>query len=275
MKFWELQHPDYESDYQLEYINGSLEHPFSLPGVKCSVCGETWGGSRILPYECPPEMRNHKHLRSAWAIPLEQHKALQKDVLVKLKEQGASVCELFPGDSFQPCYLDVPSKPRADFLWACLGSLVVSERIKNLLLEHCGNDIACCEVVLRRIGKLEASLPAPIPSTGEPEDMVEEVPLTSDRKDVGRYFEICILKESDWPPGGAPERICTGCGRPEVNTYKREIRMTAGMWRGEQMFLLATTLYVIVTDDLKRILESARPTNVVFSKIWQDEGISV
>jgi hypothetical protein len=43
--------PDYGSDYRYSYINGSLEHRFGLPGVDCDVCGQTWGGSRVLPYE--------------------------------------------------------------------------------------------------------------------------------------------------------------------------------------------------------------------------------
>jgi len=136
MKFWRLEQPEYESDYEQIYVNGELEHPFSLPGVSCDVCGQSWGGSRILPYECPEEMRENKHLTNAWPIPLQEHKVLQEQVLTKLAESGASICRLEPGDTFQPGYLDIPSRPRADFLWPTLGSFVVSERIKNLLVKH-------------------------------------------------------------------------------------------------------------------------------------------
>ena len=71
--------PDYDSDYRYTFINGDLEHPYSLPGVDCDVCGSPWGGSRILPFECPPSLRGHPNLTDAWAISLEQHKALQNE----------------------------------------------------------------------------------------------------------------------------------------------------------------------------------------------------
>jgi hypothetical protein len=35
------------------------------------------------------------------------------------------------------------------------------------------------------------------------------------------------------------------------------------MWKGEKIFFLATTLYVIVTNELKELLERNNPTNVV------------
>jgi hypothetical protein len=267
MKFWRLQEPEYESDYQEAYVNGYLEHPFGLPGVQCDVCGQTWGGSRILPCECPIELRDHARLKDAWAIPLEEYKTVEDKVLEKLKSGGVQISDLFPGDAFQPCYLDVPSKPRVDFLWASPGSLVVSEKMKRIILEHCPEDVACCNVILRKIGKCEADVPAPIPPTGEPGDIIDEVPVESSVLRVGPYHEICIQKESGWPPGGRPESICPGCKRREVNQYKREIRMTNEMWKGDQMFFLATTLYVLVTEDLREAMEKIKPTNVIFSEM--------
>jgi hypothetical protein len=271
MKFWRLEEPEYESDYHQIYINGDLEHPFGLPGVECDVCGQTSGGSRILPYECPADLRGHKNLTVRWAIPLEEFKQLRQEVLREFKTAGVPVSKLQPGDDFQPCYLDVPSKPRADFLWPSLGSLLVSERMKDLLTEYCADDIACCPAQLRKIGRNEAKLPVPIPTTGEPADMIKEVPSARSVSDVGPYFEVCILKESGLPPGGEPVKVCSGCGRPEINKAKREIRMLDHMWKGHQIFFLATTLYILITDDLKKIIEQAGPTNVVFAKIWQDD----
>jgi hypothetical protein len=39
MRFWRLEHPDYDNDYTHSYVNGSLEHPFGLPGfiVRCVI----------------------------------------------------------------------------------------------------------------------------------------------------------------------------------------------------------------------------------------------
>ena len=174
---------------------------------------------------------------------------------------------LRPGDDFQPCFLDVPSRPRADFLWSSIGSLIVSERIKNELIDSCSDDIAACPVILRKIGKREAKLPPPMPSTGEPEDIIDEVPVLKDKSEVGPYFEILILKESEYPPGGTPIKICSGCKRPDVDNSTRQLIMIPEMWKGDDIFFLATTLYIVITDALKGQLERHRPTNVVFEKI--------
>ena len=54
---------------------------------------------------------------------------------------------------------------------------MVAERIKDLFLSSCGDDIAVCPIILRKIGRREANLPTPMPSTGEPEDIINEVPF--------------------------------------------------------------------------------------------------
>ena len=267
MTFWRVKSPDYESDYKDSYINGSLEHPFGLPGVKCDVCEDTWGGSRILPFECPDSFRNHKNIIDAWPVTRSEHENLQKEIMDALQIIAPTFVGLRPGDDFQPCFLDVPSRPRADFLWSSIGSLIVSERIKNELIDSCSDDIAACPVILRKIGKREAKLPSPMPSTGEPEDIIVEVPVLKDKSEVGLYFEILILKESEYPPGGTPIKICSGCKRPDVDNSTRQLIMIPEMWKGDDIFFLATTLYIVLTDALKGQLERHRPTNVVFEKI--------
>lgn len=263
-QFWLLSKPDYNSDYDDSLINGSLEHPFGMPGVNCSVCGATWGGSRILPVTCPEALRKRKELRNRSPISLEATKTLQGLVLRELAESGVELKALFPGDRFQPGYLDVPSRPRADFLWSSLGSVVVSQRVKSLLEESGLNDVAFTEVIMRKVGKREAKLPAPRPVGGEPEDLINELPLLNAIADVGRYYEMIILKESRYPPGGTPKNTCVGCGRPDVNDSIRRIVMMPEMWQGDAIFFLATTLYVIVTNPVKRLLEKIRSNNVVF-----------
>ena len=133
--FWRLTAPDYDSNYRHTFINGSLKHAFGLPGVECESCGATWGGSRILAMPCPDEMRQRKELNDRWPISGEAHRRLRAEVATAIRKNGHVVEELRPGDSFQPGFLEVPSKPQADFLWASLGSVVVSERIRELLEE--------------------------------------------------------------------------------------------------------------------------------------------
>jgi hypothetical protein len=266
-QFWKLTNPEYNSDYDHSLINGSLEHPFGMPGVECSVCDATWGGSRILPTTFPETLRTRKEVKDRWPISLEAHKTLQELVLRALAENGVKMDALYPGDSFQPAYLDVPSRPRTDFLWSSLGSLVVSQRVKNLLENSLINDVAFCEVIMRKVGKREARFPAPVPQSGEPEDLIDEVPLLKTLDGVERYYEMIILKESRYPPGGTPRSICVGCGRPDVDNATRRIIMTPEMWKGDSIFFLATTLYVIVTDPVKKLLENIQLSNVRFAKI--------
>jgi hypothetical protein len=178
---------------------------------------------------------------------------------------------LRPGDYFQPCFLDVPSRPRADFLWSGSGSLVVSQRIRNLLLEYCPAHVSVCPINLRKIGKRNATLPPPIPSTGEPEDMVEQTPSSHDLCGVGPYFEVVIRDESSLPEGYELLSVCSGCRLPKINKANRLLRMTDSMWRGQQIFFLATTLYIVVTDALKQKIEGIGATNVTFEDLsWTE-----
>ncbi len=263
MKFWRITSPDYTSDYSHTWINGSLSHPDSLPGVKCDVCGETWGGSRILP-DMAPKAVIKRRAEDVWPIPLEHFDALREEAEAQIGRQGL---RLMPGDSFQPAVLDVPTIPRADFLWGSLGSLVVSARIRDLLAEKCAAAVTMVEVKFGKIGKKEARLPAPIPSTGEPEDLITEARPLSDFSSVGPYFEAIPTSESGWPPGGAPVSVCSGCLRPEVDDQKRQLVMRADMWQGAHIFYLATTLWIIVSDDLKKEIELLEPTNVFFENL--------
>jgi hypothetical protein len=180
--------------------------------------------------------------------------------------KGEPFVALRPGNSFQPCFLDVPSQPRADFLWPSLGSFAVSDRVRDLLLTACVNDIAVCPVTLRKIGKRDAKLPPPIPSTGEPEDIIDEVPLLDDPSAGGSYSEIVVLNESGFPPGGTPLSVCPGCKRPTIGP-NREFRVRPEMWNGNTIFFLATTYQIIVTDGLKNAIEGLHPTNVIFKPV--------
>lgn len=264
MKFWRLEHPDYDSDYKHSCVNGELQHPFGLPGVRCDVCRQTWGGSRILPFELPASLRTHKHLKERWPISLERHQALQREVQEEFRRAGIVVPSLQPGDDFQPCYLDIPSRPRADFIWGCLGSVVISERVRRLFESLCLKSVSYCHVTLRKVGKREARLPAPIPSTGEPEDIIMEVPLLSRSDTVGPYFELVIQSVSGYAVGVQPLHVCPGCGRETFQDDKARFVMVESMWKGADIFFLASTLYIVVTDRVRRALQDLKATNVQF-----------
>jgi hypothetical protein len=152
MDFWYIGGPNTSSDYRHTYINGSLRHPFGLPGVRCDVCGQTWAGSRSLPDECPAGLRDEPAILRRAPIGRTEHLALQERLLRELGKEGRPFLDLWPGDKLQPSCLDVPSRPRADFLWPDLaGGLVVSERVKELLSDICRDEVAICPVALGRL----------------------------------------------------------------------------------------------------------------------------
>lgn len=263
-RFWKIDSPAYESDYRHSYINGGLEYPFGLPGVDCDVCGKTWGGSRILSCECPESLKSLKHFKNRWPVSRDEHSALQQQLFAALGTNGEPFIDLCPGDTLQPCYLDIPSRPHADFLWPYLGVLVVSERIRDVFLNTCGDEIAVRPIVLRKVGKRKAKLPPPIPTTGEPEDIINEVPLLSDPAGVGPYYQIIPLNESEYPRDRLPKIRCAGCQRVDVKyVYPLPgIRMAPDMWKGHSIFYIGSTLYIVVTDEVREALLRYRPTNV-------------
>jgi hypothetical protein len=264
MRFWRLHHPDYSSDYADTHINGELEHPFALPGVRCEDCGQTWGGTRVLPYELPADLQSLEQLRNGSPISGRDHAHLRERVLDALRAAGASITDVRVGAIFQPAYLDVPSRPEADFLWSGLGSVVVSQRIRDAMVAA---DITGCvfvRVIPRRIGKRKATRRPPMPSTGEPEDLITELEQAGAPLQTPPYYELVVTGESKYPSGAEPESTCELCGREAYDRDARTLMMEPDMWKGQDVFFLATTLWIIVTDPLKMLLQALQPTNVAF-----------
>src|SRR5262245_6563839 len=184
MRFWQLRAPEYDSDYQETFINGSLSYPFKLPLMRCDRCGSAPRGFRVLRFECTQEDWDSFGIGKGWPLPSDQHRALRVRILERFLQRGVTLPELEPGDRFLPCYLDVPSRPRADFLWSSLYGVVVSERVRQVFQRLHVPSVEFYEVAFRKIGKREARLPPPEPSTGEPEDTIDEVPLLQNTQTV-------------------------------------------------------------------------------------------
>ncbi len=267
MNFWKLEAPEYKSDYDYEFINGELVHPFGLPGVNCDGCGETWGGSRILPIECPEELKKHKNIIDRWPISIDEFNNLTQKISSILKVDNA----FKPGDSFQPSFLDVASKPKYDFLWSSIGSVIVSERVKKTIEEYVKGTVDFVKVIKRNIGNREPKLPAPIPKSGEPEDIIEEVELIKNTCEIQDYFEMIIKYESKEPLFTKISGTCTKCNREDIDEESRLLLMTDELWNGQKIFKMATTLYIVITDELKNKLEKIKASNVKFINITKKD----
>lgn len=262
-KFWRLDSPNYD-DYKSAFINGGLEHPYRLPDINCDVCdGGNCGEDIVLPYECPPSWQT-KRFKDPEPVTTTEFKRLAEELQSTARPPQRLPDSLIrPCCELQPCFLDVPSKPTADFLWCYLRSVVVSERIKKLIEELDIADVAFAPVTMRKVGTRSAKLPPPMPSTGEPEDIINEVAVGMMPESSPRYYEMLILAQSKPPPSRIPTSVCSACGAKKVNWTSREkLMMLPSMWTGADVFFMATTAYVLVTDKLRQHLQRLRPTNV-------------
>ncbi|WP_374088667.1 hypothetical protein [Methylomicrobium lacus] len=247
-----MQSPEYSSDSQNLAINGNLEYVYRFPGVSCNACNATYGGSRILALEAPPQIQNDPRFRSRWPISEQEHAAMQQEVAGYLDADCAAFQTFKPGDNFQPAYYDNQTVPDADFLWPNIRSFVVSERMKRIVFDGLVGDVEIVPVKPRKIGKRnDSGLPSGLDS-GHPETLIEP------------YYQILVRAESDYPKGGAPISICAVCKHEAFDDEKRELVMHEEMWRGQPIFLLRTTLYVIVTEALAEKIQKAGATNVAF-----------
>jgi len=231
---------------QEEFINGYAEHPYGLPGIECNKCGQIWSNVRVLPYSCPEQFKSKKEVLIGSPIPSSDHRLLQQDILHALNKGGLGVKELGPGDDFQPVFLDIKTKPKADFLWSALGSVLVSERIKVVFENQKVSGITFVPVIMRKVGNKNFKYPFDIIS------------------DNITYFEMIINTSSKYPPGAEIHNTCDSCGREEFDSSKRKIEMNSDMWNGEDVFFLNTTLWIIVTNKVKAIIEDLKATNIIF-----------
>jgi hypothetical protein len=258
MQFFRMQSPRYNSDSQDLSINGNLEYVYRFPGVSCNACKATYGGSRILTLEAPPQIRTDQRFRSRWPITEQEHAAMQREVAAYLDTDCAAFETFRPGDNFQPAYYDNPSLPHTDFLWPNIRSFVVSARMKRIVFDELVGDVEIVPISPRKVGKRNGgALPAPL----DPDDPQNHIrgPET-----IKPYYQILVRSESDYPKGGSPVSVCPVCKHETIDDEKRELVMREEMWRGQPIFLLRTTLYVIVTETLAEKIQRAGASNVDF-----------
>lgn len=251
-----MQSPQYSSNQQNLRINGNLEYVYKFPTVSCCACKTTYGGSRVLTDAAPQQIENDHRFRNRWPIPENEHAALQQEIAGYLNRQCTSFVTFRPGDIFQPAYLDIPARPQADFLWPNIRSFVISERMKKLIFDELNGDVEIVPVTLRKVGNRA-------PATGQ----TDHGTLQSDihvKESIGSYYQVLVRAESDYPKGGAPVSICPVCRHEAIEDDKRELVMTDAMWRGQDIFFLRTTLYVMVTETLADKIREAEATNVSF-----------
>lgn len=167
---------------------------------------------------------------------------------------------LRPGTNLLPSSMSIPSRPEADFLWGSLGSMIVSERIKQSFADVGFTGTVCLPIPITKIGRRRAKLPAPIPKSGEPEDIMR-LARDAPGPDVGQYFEMMVTADSHRVRETKPTFVCATCGF-EQWTPPKKWAMEESLWTGADVFFLAPTTMVVVTDRVKQHLVQLGATNV-------------
>lgn len=245
--FWRMNSPSYQSILLEESINGYAEHPYSLPGVECIGCGETWATTKIIHYGMPSTLVNIPELNTKGTVTNKRQLELQTLILNQIENYDGEV--LLPGTDFQPVYLDIDNEPKVDFLWSCLGSVLISDRIKDLFIKNEIKGVKLSPVIKRKVGNKVIKYPFKVSENGS------------------NYSELIITANSKNPPGAEIISICKNCGREEIDNDARQLKMLPDMWCGEDIFFLNTTLWIIVTDRVKNLIEGIAASNVIFEKV--------
>jgi hypothetical protein len=260
--FWILRPDDQQSDYRHSYVNGAIEYAYRLPTTGCRTCSRPRTGTNVQPYPCPDPLRNRPELRKA-VLPPSRYEPLAAELASLLRPEDSAY--IAPGQPFQPGILDIPSTPEADFLWPELEGPLVSLRIRDILAPKFADDLYFTPVAYRRVGKRSPKAKTPIPRSGEPEDVIAAVPLHSDSIGLSPYFRLNVRKSSGLPPDAASATPCPECGYPDHPARQQRPLMTPAMWKGASIFYLATTLYIVVTDQVRDALAAIKPTNLTFA----------
>jgi hypothetical protein len=229
MKLWRIEKPDFDTERDEVANNGSLTFPFGLPGVKC--CG-TWAGCDLSENECPSELRAIKELNDGWPVTPERLEQLLSTLRQFPRFKNLGITELKPGMRFLPPQFSPPDFPDNDFLWPALEAPVISLRIAALLCRYCPNDFVA------------------LPIEGHPD------------------WILLFIKNRTLPPlERRSNNVCQRCGRPNRISAPTELIVYDDMVPNGDLFVLDTTLHILVSDRLKQQLEEIGDRNVKFEPI--------
>jgi len=229
MKLWRIKNPEIDSELEELANNGSLTFPFGLPGVNCC---ETWSGCDVLDEECPFELRAVRELTDGWPVTPERLEELRSKLRQFPNFKKLGITELRPGTRFLPPRFSPPSVSENDFLWPALEAPVISLRIAALLCRYSPNDFAG------------------IPIEGHPD------------------WILLIIKNRSLPPvERRSDQVCERCGRPNRTSAPTELVVFEDMLPQGDIFLLDTTLHILISHRLKQQLEEIDARNVEFEPI--------
>jgi len=109
---------DYQSYAEEVRRNGWGGCEVGMPGVDCSVCGDTGGlPGRVLPWRLPGPLEQELRKLGHAPIPEDAHKALRLRVEAGLREANPDAAAMPPGADFPPLFWNFKQPPKNNVFW--------------------------------------------------------------------------------------------------------------------------------------------------------------
>lgn len=262
MTFYLLERPDdYNSERDEIRHNGWGGFRVGMPGVDCSVCGDTRGmPGRVLPWRLPTELEQELRKLDFSPIPEDEHVALRQRVEAGLRQAHPDASDMPPGAMFPPLFWNFKDPPCEDFFWR--GPLpAVSARLAVGLrgLGATGFDLIPVDRV--RVG-------VPMPRKDNFKAWVTGGDGTAGIAGPDIFY-LSISTEGRLNSRMRQLPPCRGCGYADVDRGFRWERWEDAMWDGDDIFHFATTSYIVVTERVAALLRELAVGNIVLTPLRQ------
>jgi hypothetical protein len=273
---WHLGPPPYtETSLEDLFVNGSsIDDDVTIPWVRCGTCKHGvyyFGNPRVLPYECPAELR--PLLQEKGPLPRAEWDRL----VAKINAHNESVGRrsvITPGCKFPHFTWRVPSKPDGDVFWPFLAPPIVSARLRDLLEPHKLQGVSFYRVRVDHAGTLNPRA-RPLPT-----DYIEEMFDVCPRMDAAarQQLEFYSLVVPSAPDDMMfCETFCPECLAPTNSTTDRRRRYREKHQTDKTIPRHATLdadvfqawpfQGVIVSDRAAKLFETLKLGNIAISKI--------
>lgn len=264
---WQLCEPKYSGgDAESSYINGELEWPCELPDFECAKCRRARSGDdeRNIPLWLSEDEADALDNQETFETP-EDYDAFMTDFaqrvsgdprnaeFVRLWRERRTIVPL-------PVKLLVPTVATAAIL-------------------HSSGEVLVRADVAEELGKAGAASGARFaPVThGEVDTKGTRASPPSSKFKPGPHarrggaspsYTILLVGEVTGVPVGVTRDRCSGCGRVVDKWKQRRLVLPSASWRQSVDFAyLATTLHVLVSDQVKQVLERDQNPNVCFERV--------
>lgn len=273
---WHLGPPPYpETSLEDLFVNGSsIDDDVTIPWVRCGTCKDgvyCFGNPRVLPYECPAELR--PLLRKREPLPRAEWERLVGKFNAHNEGVGRKSV-ITPGCRFPHFKWRVPSRPDGDVFWPFLAPPIVSARLRDLLEPHKLQGVSFYRVRMDHAGTLNPKA-RPLPTDND-EEIFDVCPCmdAAARNQLEFYSFVVPTAPNNMM---FCEDFCPECLAPAISTTDRRGRYREKHCMNKTIprhATLDTDVFeawpfqgLIVSERAAKLFESLKLGNIAISKI--------